>query len=581
MTDATMFPEFSTNYPLLLTTLMKRPVEIYPDEIGVVYRNQATGEYFRFTWQAWYRRTSRLANVLQKALGVTSGNAEQPGDRIATMALNTHRHLELYFAVPCIGATLHPVNVRLSQDHIVYTINHAEDRIIFVDDILLPLVESIYDRIKDTVELFVYMSDKPGLPETKIENILEYEKLLQDSSEDYEWPYLHEDTMATLCYTTGTTGLPKGAMFTHRALYLHSLHMIALGTISNKPRIDDVETNLGENGIPMITTPMFHIHAWAAPFFSVFAANKIVLPGMFTVDGFCDLVQTEKVTSVGLVPTIIAMLVEYKELHKYDLSSLVSVAVGGGALPLGLKKKFEKIMPNFRATSGYGMTETAPTTVRAFVKKTMVDWPREKIDEVQVKTGLPIPGLEVRVADAEDTPVPQDSATMGEIIIRGPWVMGQYYKNPEKTAEVWRDGWFHTGDMATVDGHGYITIADRMSDVIRSGSEMVPTVLLENLISLADFVLEATVVGVPDPIWGEKPMAMIKLAPQSNKTEQDIIDFLIVHGVEKGKITSWMLPKLIVITDDIPKTSVGKYNKLAIRKSLDMYLPLAKDMTEK
>ncbi|MBT4089802.1 MAG: long-chain-fatty-acid--CoA ligase [Deltaproteobacteria bacterium] len=576
-----MFPEFSTNYPLLLTTLMKRPVEIYPDEIGVVYRNQATGEYFRFTWQAWYRRTSRLANVLQKALGVTSGNAEQPGDRIATMALNTHRHLELYFAVPCIGATLHPVNVRLSQDHIVYTINHAEDRIIFVDDILLPLVESIYDRIKDTVELFVYMSDKPGLPETKIENILEYEKLLQDSSEDYEWPYLHEDTMATLCYTTGTTGLPKGAMFTHRALYLHSLHMIALGTISNKPRIDDVETNLGENGIPMITTPMFHIHAWAAPFFSVFAANKIVLPGMFTVDGFCDLVQTEKVTSVGLVPTIIAMLVEYKELHKYDLSSLVSVAVGGGALPLGLKKKFEKIMPNFRATSGYGMTETAPTTVRAFVKKTMVDWPREKIDEVQVKTGLPIPGLEVRVADAEDTPVPQDSATMGEIIIRGPWVMGQYYKNPEKTAEVWRDGWFHTGDMATVDGHGYITIADRMSDVIRSGSEMVPTVLLENLISLADFVLEATVVGVPDPIWGEKPMAMIKLAPQSNKTEQDIIDFLIVHGVEKGKITSWMLPKLIAITDDIPKTSVGKYNKLAIRKSLDRYLPLAKDMTEK
>ncbi|MBT7891473.1 MAG: AMP-binding protein, partial [Deltaproteobacteria bacterium] len=172
-------------------------------------------------------------------------------------------------------------------------------------------------------------------------------------------------------------------------------------------------------------------------------------------------------------------------------------------------------------------------------------------------------------------------ATMGEIIIRGPWVMGQYYKNPEKTAEVWRDGWFHTGDMATVDGHGYITIADRMSDVIRSGSEMVPTVLLENLISLADFVLEATVVGVPDPIWGEKPMAMIKLAPQSNKTEQDIIDFLIVHGVEKGKITSWMLPKLIAITDDIPKTSVGKYNKLAIRKSLDRYLPLAKDMTEK
>jgi acyl-CoA synthetase (AMP-forming)/AMP-acid ligase II len=259
----------------------------------------------------------------------------------------------------------------------------------------------------------------------------------------------------------------------------------------------------------------------------------------------------------------------------------MAVSVGGGALPLGLKKKFEKIMPNFRAISGYGMTETAPTTVKAFVKKTMVDWPREKIDEVQVKTGLPVPGLEVRVAGEKDIPVPQDSATIGEIIVRGPWVMGQYYKNPEKTAKVWRDGWFHTGDMATVDEHGYLTIADRMSDVIRSGSEMVPTVLLENLISLADFVLEATVVGVPDPIWGEKPMAIVKLAPQADKTEQDIIDFLVEQGVEKGKITRWMLPKLIVITNDIPKTSVGKYNKLEIRKSLDTYLPLAKDMTEK
>ncbi|MCP4755946.1 MAG: long-chain fatty acid--CoA ligase [Proteobacteria bacterium] len=572
------YPEFSTNYPLLLTTFMKRPVNIYPDEIGVVYRNQVTGEYFRFTWLEWYQRTCKLAQVLQKSLGVKPGKPGEQGDRVATMALNTHRHLELYYGVPCSGATLHPINVRLSQDHIAYTINHAQDKVIFVDDLLLPLVEAIYDKIKDTVETFVYMSDKPGLPETKIENIYEYEALLEEYASDYEWPYLHEDTIATLCYTTGTTGKPKGAMFTHRALYLQTLHLIAHGSFANEPSYETFSRRSGENSIPMVNTPLFHIHAWGAPYTHVFAAHKVVLPGMFTVDGFCDLVQTEKVTSVGLVPTIIALLLEYEDLEKYDLSSLLSVGVGGGALPLGLKTKFEKIMPNFRAASGYGMTETAPVTITAFIKKYMVDWPKEKISEVLVKTGLPVPGLEVQVVDDKGDPVPRDNETIGEIVIRGPWVMEGYFKNPEKTAEVWRGGWFHTGDVATVDEEGFVVIADRMSDVIRSGSEMVPTVLLENLVAMAEFVMEATVVGVPDPVWGEKAMAIVTLVPGATQSEQDVIDFLTTEGVEKGKITKWMLPKLVLIAKDIPKTSVGKYNKLEIKKNLDNFLGDAKEI---
>jgi len=567
------YPEFSTHYPLLLTTFMKRPVKIYPNEIGVVYRNHITFDYQRFTWLEWYKRTCRLANVL-KSLDVKPGKAGESGDRIATMALNTHRHLELYYAIPCSGAVLHPINVRLSQNHIIYTINHAEDKIIFFDDHNLSLVEAIYDKIKDTVEKFVYMSDKPGLPNTKIDYLYEYELLLEQESDEFEWPYLSEDNYATLCYTTGTTGLPKGAMFTHRALYLQTLHLIAHTSFINDPSF----VQLGENIVFMMITPLFHIHAWCAPFIYVFLAAKLVLPGTFTVDGFCELVQNEKVTDVAVVPTILALLVEYKDINKYNLNSLTYVRVGGGALPLGLKAKVEKKIPGFSATSGYGMTETAPTTVRAFVKKYMRDWPKEKLDDVRVKTGLPIPGIEVKVVGENGKQVPHDNKTLGQIVIRGPWVIEKYYKNPEKTSEVWNEGWFHTGDMAKVDEEGFIIIADRMSDIIRSGSEMVPTVLIENLANMADFILEATIVGVPDNVWGEKPLAIIKLVPGSNKKEEDLIEFLKTEGVNKGKITKWMLPKLVTIVDEVPKTSVGKYNKREIKKNLEKYLKKAKDI---
>jgi acyl-CoA synthetase (AMP-forming)/AMP-acid ligase II len=329
----------------------------------------------------------------------------------------------------------------------------------------------------------------------------------------------------------------------------------------------------------MLNTPMFHIHGWGAPFLHVFCAQKIVLPGAFTVQGFCELVEREKVTSVGIVPTVAAMLLEYEDLDKYDLSSLERIGVGGGALPLGLKTKLEKMMPGFRVSSGYGMTETAPTTIVSFVKKHMVGWDRQRLDEVMVKTGLPVPGLEVQVVDEDGQPVPHDGQTVGEILIRGPWVTEQYFREPERSAEAWQGGWFHTGDIAMIDEDGYIVIADRLKDVIRSGAEMVPTVLLENLISMADFVSEAMVVGVPDPVWGEKPLALVSLRPGHQGSEQDVIDFLVQHGVETGKITRWMLPKLVAITRDIPKTSVGKYNKKAVRDQLDRYLAIATDVT--
>ena len=569
------FPEFSTHYPLLLTTFMKRPVRIYPNELAVVYRNHITREYQRFTWIEWYKRTCRLANLL-KFLEVKPGKPGKPGDRVSTMAYNTHRHLELYYAVPCSGAVLHPINIRLSLDHIIYTIKHAKDKVLFFDDLLLPMVESIYDEIKDTVEKFVYMSDRSGLPNTKIENIYEYEEILKDVSDTFEWPYLNEDNYATLCYTTGTTGLPKGAMFTHRALYLQIIHQIVHLSFINDPSY----VQLGENTVFLMITPMFHIHAWGAPFIYAFMAAKIILPGSFTVEGFCELVQGEKITNTAVVPTILALLLEYKDIDNYDLSSLVEVRVGGGALPLGLKNKVEKKIPGFTATSGYGMTETAPTTVRSFVKKYMVDWSKDKLDEVRVKTGLAIPGIEVEVVDETGNPIPHDNKTLGQIVLRGPWVIDKYYENPTASADKWYDKWFHTGDVAKVDEEDFIIIADRQSDIIRSGAEMVPTVLLENLINMADFIIEATVVGVPDEVWGEIPLALVKFLPNSNKKEEDIIEFLKHEGVEKGKITKWMLPKMVAIVDEVPKTSVGKYNKREIKNNLEKYLAIAKDMKQ-
>ncbi len=565
------YPQFSRNYPLLLTAFMKRPVNLYPDDIGVVYRNFRTGQTYRFTWAQWYERTCRLANALQ-ALGVRPGTPDKPGDRVATIALNHNAHLELYYGVSCLGAVLHPINMRLSQDHIAYTINHAEDRILFFDDIFLPLVEQIYDRIKGTVEKFVYISDQPGKPESRIENLYSYEDIVGKASPDFEWPMLHEDTKATLCYTTGTTGLPKGVMFSHRALYLMTLHLITIGVLNNDPERE----LLGESGVTLLNIPLFHIHGWGAPYMAVFAATRLVLPGAFTVEGFCELVQNEKVNMTQLVPTMLAMIVEYPALAKYDLSSLKVCTVGGAALSLGLKSKAEKLIPGFRATSGYGMTETAPVSIIAFIKKTDASLPTEELEKLSVKTGIPVPGVEALVVDENMKPVPHDDSALGEIVIRAPWVMEEYYRDPERTAEVWRDGWFHTGDVAKVDKDGYITIADRQSDMIRSGSEMVPTVLLENIAASADFILEVAVVGVPDDKWGQRPMALITLVPGSVETEEDVIKYLQTEGVDKGKITKWMLPDYVLITDDIPKTSVGKFNKLEINRNMAEFLAKAK-----
>jgi acyl-CoA synthetase (AMP-forming)/AMP-acid ligase II len=507
-----------------------------------------------------------LAHAL-KALGI------EVGDRVATRALNHHWHLENIYAAICSGAVSHPINIRLSMDHMAYTITHSADRIVFFDEDTRPIVEALYDRIKDHVKTFVYMSEKPGLPQTKVAPLYEYETLIKDYPKTYDWPNLDEDTYAVLYYTTGTTGLPKGAMFTNRQVYLANLHVVALGNMDVRLPSDPPKDNFP---VVLANVPLFHIHAWQAPFHNVFAANKLVFPGKFTPQNFCELVQTEKVTRCLMVPTMLAMIIGHPDIEKYDLSSLTHMTVGGGALPIGLKRKAEKVFPSLQAGGGYGMTETLALALTPRLMRYMENWPEEQIAQVRVKTGIAYPGLEVCVMDENGNEVPRDSETIGQIVLRGHWITEQYFNEPEKSAEAWRGGWFHTGDAAKVDPEGYVTIVDRINDVIRSGAEMVPTVLLENLTSNADFVIEATYVGVPDEKWGEIPMALIKLAPNSDKKEEDILAHLQAEGVDTGKITKWMLPVYVAFVDDVPKTSVGKYDKIAIRKDLDAFLAKAK-----
>lgn len=566
MTEKFIYPEYTKHYPLLVRNIMRRPLHNYPDDTAMVYRNDA-GDYLRLTWRQWHERTCQLAHTL-KGLGV------EKGDRIATMALNHHWHMENIYATICSGAVSHPINIRLSLEHMIYTINHADDKVIFFDNDIKPLVEAIYDRIKDTVQAFVYMSEKPGLPETKIAPLYKYEELIKDQPQTYEWPDLEEDTYAVLYYTTGTTGLPKGALYTNRQVYLHCIHGVAAAGLLARLPDDPPKPN---QNIPMMNVPLFHIHAWGAPFQYVYSASKIIFPGKFTPEAFCELVQNEKVNMTAMVPTMLAMIVEYQDIGQWDLSTLTNISIGGGALPLGLKRKAEKLFPRMRAGSGYGMTETLAGVIGATIQRNMVDWPKERIDQALVKTGMAgVPAIEARVIDEDGNDVPHDNETMGEIVLRGHWIMEQYFKDPEKTAQVWRGGWFHTGDVAKIDDEGYIIIADRITDVIRSGSEMVPTVLLENLTGNAEFVLEATYVGVPDEKWGEIPMALVKKIPGSKETEEDVLTYLQTTGVDAGKITKWMLPVYVAFVDEIPKTSVGKFDKIAVRKRIDEFMVKAK-----
>ncbi len=535
--------------PLLLTSMIERAEKYFPQKEVV---SRTLSGIHRFTYKEIGERTRRLASALTK-IGM------QKGDKIGTFAWNHHRHLEAYFAVPCSGAVLHMVNIRLSLDHLTYVINHAEDKILLIDPDLLPIIEKIKDQLT-TVESFVIMSDETLLPETTLTPVYSYEQLLEEGDPSFSFiSDMDERTPAAMCYTSATTGNPKGVVYTHRGIVLHSFAIGLADTLG-----------LCERDVAMPVVPMFHVNAWGLPFASVWYGTKQVLPGpAFTPKLLAELIEQEKVTITGGVPTIWIGLLKELEENQYDISSIRALICGGAASPKGLIRAFEeKYQVPF--ISGYGMTETSPIVSLSTLTSEMDSLSLEEKINIRAKTGLVVPGLDIRVVN-ENGDVPRNGVTMGELIVRGPWIASEYYKD-DRTKEAFKDGWLYTGDIAVVDEDGYIRITDRTKDLIKSGGEWISSVAIENALMSHDAVFEAAVIAIPHPKWQERPLACVVLqeAYKNQITEEELKTFL------KGQFSKWWVPDKIIFLEEIPKTSVGKFLKRTLRDQWQHYYTNAK-----
>ena len=532
------------NYPLLLTNFMQHAATYFPTkEIVSVY---ATGT-FRYTYADWYKRTSQLAGAL-RSLGI------KKGDRVASFSLNNHRHMELYFGVPCMGAVLHTLNIRLSAENLVYIINHAADRILFIDEDVYFLSEPFKDQLK-TIEKYVIMSQSGVMPQTTLSPVVLYDDLIKDFPESYDFPVdRDENEPCLICYTSATTGDPKGVVYSHRGLVLHSFATgVALG--------------IQEKDCALHIVPMFHANAWGVPFACTLCGMKQVLPGRQILDmaALCRIIAEEKVAFSCGVPTIWIMLHNYLENGgAHDFSSVNQFFSGGSAMPRHLIESFEKKY-GLIMSQGYGATETSPVVTlsvpKSYMETLSVD---EKID-VRATAGMPIPGLDVKLINMETgKEVRMDGKEMGEILVRGPWIADEYYKDPKQSAITFEDGWFHTGDIGTINKEGYISLVDRTKDLIKSAGEWISSIDLENAIMGFPKVLEAAVIGLPDDKWQERPLACVVPQPDAAKTitKEEIQAYL------KDKVAKWWIPDEIVFMQELPKTSVGKFNKKKLRETI-------------
>jgi fatty-acyl-CoA synthase len=482
-------------------------------------------------------RIDRLARALGQ-LGV------EQGERVATFAWNNQRHLELYFAIPCIGAVLHTLNIRLFAEQLTYIVNHAEDRVIFVDDSLVPLLEELAPSFS-TVERYVVMGD--GDTGT-LPNALRYEELLDAAGPGgFDYPDLDERQAAALCYTSGTTGNPKGVLYSHRSISLHST-----GTLMTD------STALSRADRVLAVVPMFHANAWGLPYGAALAGADLILPDRFLgAEPLAKLIADERPTLMGCVPTIFADLLRYADAHpEVDLSSLTNAACGGSAVPRQLMKDFEE-RHGVRIFQAWGMTETSPVATYARPSEGAHD---DAYWDDRARQGRPLPWVELRLVGDDGTEVAWDGQSTGEIEVRGPWVAAGYFLEPDD--EKFDSGWLRTGDIAAVDEKGFVQITDRAKDVIKSGGEWISSVELENELMSHPDVVEAAVIAKPDERWAERPLCCVVLGNGAGTTAEQLVDHL------RDRVAKWWLPDEFAFVSEIPKTSVGKFDKKVLRSRL-------------
>jgi fatty-acyl-CoA synthase len=542
MTERTYVAGQPYEYPLIIKKLLHTAMV---NDAGqeIVYRGEQ-----RYSYRDLQDRIHRLAGGL-KALGL------QPGEVAAVFDYDSPRYLECFFAIPMMGSVLQTVNWRLSTEQIVYTINHAEASVVIVNSDFLPLIEAIKPMLT-TVRKFVLIRE--GESQVSANGFQgEYETMLQSAPACYDFPDLDENTRATTFYTTGTTGDPKGVYFSHRQLVLHSMSLaIAAGSYHNAGRFRS-------NDVYMPLTPMFHVHAWGVPYVATLLGTKQVYPGRYEPKKILELIQSEKVTFSHCVPTILQMLMTDPLCRETDLSNW-KVIIGGAKLSRGQAKAAMDL--GITVFTGYGMSETCPIISLSLPKAHMFDWDEEQKLDIITKTGTPIPLVEVEVVDEEDKPKPHDGTTTGEVVFRAPWLTQGYHKSPEKTKELWRNGYLHSGDVGHIDAEGYLQITDRIKDVIKSGGEWVSSLDLENLLSQHEAVLESAAIGIPDAKWGERPLmlAVLKEMFRGQVTEGDLKAYM-KQAAEEGRLPKYGVPDNIILLDALPKTSVGKLNKKQMR----------------
>ncbi|OEC33787.1 fatty-acyl-CoA synthase [Pseudomonas cuatrocienegasensis] len=528
-------------YPLLIKSLLLSGSR-YEKTREIVYRDQV-----RYSYATFNERVARLANVLT-SIGVKAG------DTVAVMDWDSHRYLECMFAIPMLGAVLHTINIRLSPEQILYTMNHAEDKFVLVNSEFVGLYNGIAEQLT-TVEKTILLTDAAEKTADLPALAGEYEQLLAAAEPRYAFADFDENSVATTFYTTGTTGNPKGVYFTHRQLVLHTMaEASVLGSL------DSVRL-LGTNDVYMPITPMFHVHAWGIPYVATMLGIKQVYPGRYEPDMLCRLIREEKVTFSHCVPTILQMLMAAPSAQGHDFAGLKMI-IGGSALNRALYDSAKS--RGIQLTAAYGMSETCPLIACAHINDELMAGSDDERTTYRIKAGVPVPLVEAAIMDADGTLLPADGESQGELVLRAPWLTQGYFREPEKGEELWTHGWLHTGDVATLDGMGFVDIRDRIKDVIKTGGEWISSLDLEDLISRHAAVREVAVVGVADPQWGERPFALLVLRDGQSLDAKGLKEHLKPF-VEQGHINKWAIPTQIGLVTEIPKTSVGKLDKKRIR----------------